>query len=438
MGSHVTAVAGALRRATGATESELGDLGIPVDVLACFPGWRSGSRSFKPPRLGLSLAPAGASEPLQGIRLQLSPRSSEIPGAFKLLRGLLRVTEPTVQFALVVQPHANLSDVARVIATFGDRHRSRVRLAEIPTSTTFARDNALSMRQADGTPVLLIPRDFATGTHRNADALSVDQASEALGIRIVRSMLWWEGGNILHDRHACMIGADTVRQNIARLGLSAEQVLRAFAAELGTQVHVLGNLSESHWDDDHDRCARSGQASFHIDLDVALLGRFGRRRKPTALIADPARGLDHLAATLRNTRLIAGSFLPRAQALSNIEDQYEDYARVRQSMLFAYCDALEALGYRVVGMPDLRMPEGARALTSANTHFSYCNVVACACRGRPTVYYLPWGIRSIDEAAREQYARAGVTAIPAVRGGELANHFMQLDGGLHCLCGPWL
>src|SRR5262245_50228048 len=88
--SHLVAVAAELVDLFGPALATLEALGVPVDLLECFPEWRHGSRvPFVPVPSGLRLAAAGAAVPLETVRLQLSPTSRVIPYSLQLLRGLL-------------------------------------------------------------------------------------------------------------------------------------------------------------------------------------------------------------------------------------------------------------------------------------------------------------------------------------------------------------
>lgn len=78
------------------------------------------------------------------------------------------------------------------------------------------------------------------------------------------------------------IGADTVAENVTRLGLTRDEVVQIFAAELGWPVTVLGDAACDRFDHGRNGVNRSGQASYHVDLDVALLGRT-RAKGPAAL-----------------------------------------------------------------------------------------------------------------------------------------------------------
>jgi hypothetical protein len=433
---HLVTVAATLVERLRTDLEGLQSLGVPTDILQEFPAWRGGSREgFRPKALGLRPAPAGAADPVGTLRLQLSPSSGSIPYSLSLLRGLMRRMDPSVRFVVVVEPGADLDALARLTHEFfSPRAAGQVRFVELPCITVFAQDNARAAVDARGRAVLMVPRSFGRGSERQKDELDPAEAERAFGIPVVRTRLLWEGGNIIYDGHHCLVGADTVAQNMARLGLSARETLALLAADLGSEVTLLGDVSSARFDPERGNMASSGQASFHIDLDVSLLGAFGRARRPRALVADAARGLDLLPAVMRRASLFSGRFLPPKHARDFIRSEYQAYARQRHPRLLAYAATLERLGYRVFGVPDLRIDPDENVFASVNLDFGYCNVLPGLRRGRPAAHYLPWGIPALDDAAEGRFRAAGVEPVrvgtPAV-----ANALMQLQGGLHCFCG---
>lgn len=79
----------------------LGALGVPVDLLDCFPNWRRGSKTpCAPGSNDLRLAPCGAARPLGTLRLQLSPMPGTVAYALRLLRDLLRRVDRTTRFVV--------------------------------------------------------------------------------------------------------------------------------------------------------------------------------------------------------------------------------------------------------------------------------------------------------------------------------------------------
>lgn len=433
---HLVSVAFQLSQRFGTDVDALQALGLPVDILRLFPDWRRGSRAgFRPGSLGLTPSPAGAAEPLGTLRLQLSPTSGTIPHAFALLKDLLRRLDRSVRFVVVVEPGADLEALGRLVRDFFHKTAGdRVRFAELSSITVFAQDNARAARNSDNKPTLIIPRAFARGSSRQDDELMPEAAERALGVPVVRSRLFWQGGNIVSDRHACLVGVDTIAENMARLGLTAGETRALLSADLGANVTVIGDARRARFDAVKDVMAPSGQASFHIDLDVSLLGRFGRHAKPCAFVADPVRGLELLPSVVKRRSLVAGKFLPPARLKQYIRAEYEAYARERHPRLLDYAATLERLGYRVLGMPDLRIDPAENVFASTNLDFGYCNVLPGLRLGKPSVHYLAWGIPALDRAADARFRAAGVRGIrigaPAV-----ANELMRLQGALHCFCG---
>ena len=434
--AHLVSVGSFLAARVGGDLAGLEALGLPVDILQLFPAWRQGSRTgFKAPAATLRPPPAGAAELLGTLRLQLSPAPGTIPYAFALLRDLLRRVDPAVRFVVVVEPGADLDALGRLVREFfGPTASDRVRFAELRSITVFAQDNARPARDGSGRSVLLIPRAFGHGSAREEDELAPVEAERAFGVPVVRSRLVWQGGNIVHDNHHCLVGVDTIAENMVRLGLTSAETTTLLSADLGVDVTLVGDLGKARFDHVKEMMASSGQAAFHIDLDVALLGQFGRHRKPCALVADPVRGLEGLSAVLARRSLFAGRFLPAPRAKEYIRAEYEAYARQRHPHLLGYAATLERLGYRVVGMPDLRIDPAENVFASTNLDFGYCNVLPGLHRGRAAVHYLAWGIPALDRAAASRFRTAGVEPVrigtPAV-----ANALMRLQGGLHCVCG---
>ncbi len=264
----------------------------------------------------------------------------------------------------------------------------------------------------------------------------MEAAERALGIKVIRSALYWHGGNLVHDGERCLIGADTIAENRARLGLTNEEVVESFAAELGTEVAVLGDLSAARFDGAEERLAHSGQSVFHIDLEVALLGRFGAHRRPVALLADSAQGRRMLGHVLADEAVLARHFIPGNGARALVAAEFRAVAGERERMVRRDAATLRGLGYRVVGIPDLALRPRANAFGALNLDFGYCNVLPGLNRGRPAVHYLPWGIRALDQRAEACFRAAGVAPVRVSDDPALANTLTQMAAGLRCFCGP--
>jgi hypothetical protein len=167
---------------------------------------------------------------------------------------------------------------------------------------------------------------------------------------------------------------------------------------------------------------------------VALLGRFGRARYPRALVADAARGLDFVDDVLAVRRLMHGHFLPSRDIRRHIRAEYEACASARHPLLVEYGATLEAHGYRVTGVPDLRVDPGMDVFRRVNLDFGFCNVLPGLHAGRPAVHHFVSGIRRLDGDASKCMRLAGVESV-VVSTPHVASALMLLQGGLHCCCG---
>ena len=88
-------------------------------------------------------------------------------------------------------------------------------------------------------------------------------------------------------------------------------------------------------------------------------------------------------------------------------------------------------------MPELRLREGRNDTVGLRPlDFVYCNVLPGLNRGRPSVHYLPWGIRALDVAApRGAFARPVSFRFASRAQPELASAMMRRAAGLRCFCG---
>jgi len=279
-----------------------------------------------------------------------------------------------------------------------------------------------------------VPRGFHPDRGEAEAALDQRRARKALGARIVHSALFWQGGNILVDPHRCLVGADLVRENMARLGLTRDEVLATLAAEFGAPVDVLGHVSRATFDSMRDRLGRSGQASYHIDLDVCPLGVIGHG-PPVVLLGDPDLGLRLLARALAHPSVRDAHGLG-AVGRRLLAREYRRVAAVRRPLLSGYRRQLQRLGYRVVRVPELRA-DGKRRVAGVDTlDVSYCNALPALHRGRPALYFMPCGVPALDSAAERCMRHAGVLPVRLTSFAPLARGMMRLAAGLHCFCGP--
>ena len=432
---HLVTAAVALRDVLGLRRAELETLRIPVDLLDLFPRWRDGSRhGFRPPPPHASLVPAASTLPLGPIRLLFAPATGAVPLILPLLRALDARLDPDTPITVMVDPGKAAKEFAR-IAKEVLRNPRRIHFEMGRSATMFARDHALAAQGPKGEPILLIPRGFRPDRGKEDVALDARAAQRALGVKVRRSLLYWEGGNILFDGRRCLIGADLVRENIGRLGLARDEIVAVLQAEFGTGVAALGEVSRSAFDGTQDRLSRSGQASYHIDLDVSPLGSVNGQRA-VVMLTDPDLGLEVLPRVLRHPRLHAWHGLARRVGQRLQADEYRRVADERRPRLHRYRRQLERLGYRVVAVPELRVDPSRSLAGLGNMDFAFCNVLPALHRKHPAVYYLPWGIPALDRLAERQWRSVGVTPVALSYFAPLAHGMMVLAAGLHCFVGP--
>jgi hypothetical protein len=435
--THLVHVASTLGRELGFGPDQLGALKIPVDLLNLFPGWRSGSTSgFRPPHSRLVLLPESCARPIGALRLQVSPAAGPVAIAATMLGDLRRTLDPAVRIVTLLDPDTDAREIRRLARVVVGRPR-RMQFQTVDFASVFARDNAMAAHDLRGRPVLVIPRAFRITLGDDVRPLDAAAATRRLGVRVVWSRLYWHGGNILFDGETLAIGADTIAENTTRLGLARHEVIAILSAELGHPVTVLGDAAEGRFDHDRNRMTSSGQASYHVDLDVALLGRTPRHDK-TALVADLGLGLDLLPAALERGDRFGPPYLSSAKAKALIAREYRRTARRHGPVLEAYSRSLASSGYRVVRVPQLQTREtenGVGGLPGQDV--VYCNVLPGLNRGRPSVHYAPWGVPRLDAAAEQAFLDAGVQPVRVSRTPYLASAMMSLAAGLRCFCGTF-
>ena len=390
-----------------------------------------------PPAIkGFTLFSEGASRPLTHLRLQIPQQPQSVSIGLKLLREFLKVLPTEVILSVLVRPTVD-EEKFRGLLRHWKVDPDRVRLAPSwHVTNLFARDSAQSGTLPSGESAILLPRSVL-GMASETEIQGEAEAEEGLGLPVFRSGLFWEGGNLLYDGHHGFIGANTVGENVVRLGLGEDQVLQALEAEFGVSFNVMGDVGEACdtlratlEGSRPQRIAEAGQADFHLDLDLALLGEIGGT--PTAVVADPDMGLAFLPEVLAGEELFRNHFLPPKEMKLIFQDDLRAAIEVRRPRLESYRDTLDELGYRVVGIPDLRLMDEGNHLGRTNTRFNYCNVLSGAIGGRPSVLLFSYGLADLDRAGFDVYRKLGVEPIAVGPDEVTSAELMALGGGIHC------
>ena len=434
---HVTHVYADLLGNIQLADADLVALGFIPDIVRSFARpTDADSFQYTPSSPGFQLLPESASHPLTHMRMQMPASADSVAIGLKLLRDLLLALDPSITLTVLVKPGVNRNRVASLIRLWG-AEPARVRLVEHPSQTLFAQDNGKTGIMPDGTTALMLPR--ATNDGRKGDVLSPQKLSGLLGIPVLASKLYWEGGNVLFDGRTCLIGAKTIAYNVTHLGLNEQQVREAFRLEFGATILVLGNLKlaleSARAKETTASDSESGQADFHIDLDLFVLGSITGSGRPVVAIADPLAGEKYQVTILLRRDLIEHHFLPARDMKHYFGQMLQATIERRVPPLEGYAKTLKAAGYNLVGIPDIRLAPELNYLGRVNMSFNYCNVLPFAnATGRPVVYLFHYGIPTLDKAVDSVYRSCGLKPVPIGVDMTSAHELLLLGGGLHCLC----
>ncbi|MCB0328960.1 MAG: hypothetical protein KDD70_04835 [Bdellovibrionales bacterium] len=433
--AHLVEVCAQLHGQLGLTVEQMGSIGIPADLLEFFPGWRDGvSDGFAPRRPGYQLTTSAAGCPMSVLRLQLSPFSVTVSAALLLLKRLLECLDEDVHFHVAIEPEGNVEEFESIVSTFHSSANNRVQFFRLRTASIFAQDNARGIIAQDGNPAILLPRGFRASRARANDELHAQKSDLLFGFTPYVSQLYWEGGNILSDGHNIFVGADAITENMVRLGLTEAEVRQLFCAEFDGALHFLGRVHRDHFISSDKQIGNTGQASFHLDLDLSLLGAVGDDGGRKALLASPELGLQVADEVLNEKRMVAEHYLSERDAAVKIRSDYREYADRRLPALQEYRELLQSLEYEVVEVPDLRMDPSRNLFSTRNLDLNYCNILPGLVKGVPSIVYLPYGLPVIDQLASSAYRKAGCHPVPLSQFGRLANLLMLFRGGLRCSC----
>lgn len=236
--------------------------------------------------------------------------------------------------------------------------------------SAWARDRYICFRKGD-TPCILLPDARLVQEGTQGDLLVARGLREwAPGLRVIRSRLDLEGGNVLVTRSRVLVGCSAVADNADWCGGRVEEFAERLGDVFGRPVVVVG--------EDEDALPHD-----HIDMFVSAAGR-GR-----LLVGDPRR---------------AGAGA-----------EHERWAPVYD----AVAAQLRSEGFHVFRIPILHAPTGLVTWNNAVTER----------RGETDIVYLPrYGRPALDAAAAACWRRLGFAVRPIdVRGA------IRHGGAVRCL-----
>ncbi|MCA9780841.1 MAG: methyltransferase, partial [Candidatus Eremiobacteraeota bacterium] len=413
------------------TPSALRTLQLSPEFAAAFPDWNNPDDfRYQPPAEGLRLVAESCQETVKVLRLQLG-QDAPVGIGLRTLQVLLAELPESLSFCVLVKPGFEEARTRSFLKGLSGYSDSRVTFFQHGHQTLFAQDNGRLAVLPGGSKVLLTPGGLSS--HRPGDALM------AAPIPLVQSRLSWEGGNLLCDGHAAFVGANSVAANMRGIGLSKEQVVAAFAAETGYQVHVLGEVAEAFSSLVQGERGRAvphavdgGQADFHIDLDCCFLGAVGEGR-PRVVVADPEAGLNFLTQAMELEHLFVGHCVGPEKARQLFRRAVEESVARRVPLLDRYCRTLEQAEYEVHRIPDIRLVSDANYLGRVNTTFGYCNALSLKLQRGPTVALLSCGLEVMEAEVARIYNGLGVEVL-WLGDRYMAEDLLSMRGGLHCFC----
>jgi hypothetical protein len=444
---HVTAVYRDVVGDVSLEDDELRRLGFAPDILRCFRSGQAETFAYEPSARGFELVTEHARCPLHHARLELPSSPQSVALGLKALHDMVCHLDPQIEISVLVPRAANPAALGRLAQRWASRS-APLRFIPCRTRSLFSQDNGKAGIDGLRTRTLLVPRQLSADP-RSSVLDAADLLGDAIGVSVKASRLFWEGGNVLYDGYRCLVGANTVAVNQMRLGLSADEVCGALAAEFGAaKLLVLGDenvarnvllqqRAETHggpdpgYDGLREYRIEAGQADFHLDLDVAPLGRLPNG-KPAVALADPDAGLRHLPAIQTLDERFAGHFLPPAEMRAVLAARAAKTAERRRQWLKLYRSQLEDAGYDVLSVPDFRISPSDHYLDRENFQFNYVNVVPHGSPEQPRVCLWRYGVHALDSAAYAAYRASGIE-ITTLAEETTANETSRLYAGPHCV-----
>jgi hypothetical protein len=262
---------------------------------------------------GFRLDPDSGQVPLGALRLQISSGGYwSGPGdgsCVDVVRQLAAALPDTALIASIERRH--LDAFAAESGRWPRRPKLTLIAEDLPVAQ-WTQDNAKPGRNATGEPVLLAPRYASRG---EVGAVLVPgetfltEGLAAAGLRVVRSPLLFQGGNLMLVEEASggrtlLAGEAEVWRNTA-MGLTREQALEALRVEF-----------------DADRCIDLPSPSFHIDYELSIRAMTGQT---VAFVNDAAAAARIILGC--GIRAMAGGLRKATEALDHLASH-----RTREAM----------------------------------------------------------------------------------------------------------
>ncbi|MHC4342638.1 MAG: hypothetical protein ACYSX0_20780 [Planctomycetota bacterium] len=345
------------------------------------------------PRRPTAVEPAAGPEggAIESWILHFDPRLAE--EALPTYRDLLAATPARARIVVAVPEPSQVGSFADGMGKARLAGRRIDYLVTARPLTAWARDRYV-LFSLNGTPAALLPaRDSITGDKLGDLEVAALLAETDPELRVIRSNLVLEGGDVLFAKGCVLIGLGTLLDNAARLGGDVGAATAAIEEAFGRTVFAVG---EEESDLPHG----------HLDMFLTVVG------SRTLLLGDP-----RLASDFLKVQFDPDAADPEARSVGIFSLQSQNEWIPGYEKLAAQ---LRRRGFRVERLPILHSDDG--------TILTWNNAVVERRSGVPTAYVPRYGIPSLDGLAFRRWEQLGFRVEP-VRCTRIIAH----GGAVRCL-----
>lgn len=302
------------------------------------------------------------------------------------INDLLAALPATAGVSLVCNSDATCAALSGRLANAGFDRRSgvHVRLINRPM-LIWSRDRYTGAVSAvTGEPVLIVPQIVQNfDAIRRAAEREIPKQLQQFGaaFSIAESPLILEGGNVLNGGRHVLVGANVLRENLARM--TEDQTRAELARTFKPRVMLVAD--------------GSGAPVSHIDMFITVVGEGDVLVGSPRLAGEVMATADDASRRALDERLFIRPDMPDAKG--------PDFSPERCARFDQVAEALEREGYRVRRLPYVDCRHGDFIV-------SYNNVLQETINGQRVVYMPTYGIAVLDEASRRAYESMGMLVRP--------------------------
>ena len=367
---------------------------------------RSGSFNYKNSN-PIQLAPENGDLPIEQLRVHFHPRDE---GQFqKLASDLSQVMshDPELEL-LVLYRRGSKKKLDEILSqTLSPEQRKRVRSQLVKKE-----DHFQIYAQDDSKPTInggLAHPNFEYGDfnrHPRAYQAALNAVKKA-GQPIQHSQLYFHGGDMVVGEKHLFLGKNLVSQTQEFLNIDEASAIRAFEAEFGKPVFLVGPLMAKDL---------RFQMDFDIDFTLAVV-RNKQDRKETVLLSSASRTLELLGAKFEKRKTDKGMSETDKKEFALYQKLTERDFDARREHNKKISAQLEESGYRVLEVPYFSLAE--------REQYSYANMVV----GTDYVMLPQFEYPTLQQDAETTVGSLGYTVIPM----NVASELVDNRAGPHCI-----